>query len=149
MRKQLSKKEIKELNSKLEKYGIRYDKKDNVELRDKRIITVNNEPRFFYHEDTLVPNLKILLKNNILKKISVDMGAVKFMIKGADLMRPGITSVDEEIEKDEIISIVDQIHDKPVAVGVALFSGREMYEMKEGKVIENIHYVGDDIWNYK
>ena len=33
-----------------------------------------------------------------LKKIAVDMGAVKFVVSGADIMRPGIVEIEEGIE---------------------------------------------------
>ena len=51
------------------------------------------------------------------------MGAVKFMSSGADVMRPGITELDHEIKKDEIVVVVDQTHKKPLCVSKALFSG--------------------------
>ena len=61
-------------------------------------------------------------------------------------MRPGITEIDEEIEKNDFIVIVDVTNKKPLAVGIALLNSEEMRESKTGKVIKNIHYVGDDIW---
>ena len=36
------------------------------------------------------------------------MGAVKFIVGGADVMRPGITEISEGIEKNEIILVVDE-----------------------------------------
>ena len=45
-----------------------------------------------------------------------------------------------------IISVVDENHGKPLAVGIALFAGEEIRNMASGKVIKNLHYVGDKIW---
>jgi PUA-domain protein len=129
--------------------GLELSKKDNVVLMEdenRKIITVNKEPYLFYYEDKLVPTLKLLQTKDLLKKITVDMGAIKFVVNGADIMRPGITKIQEGIEKDEFIVIVDETHQKPLAVGIALLSAEEMEKATSGKVIKNIHYVGDDLW---
>ena len=44
------------------------------------------------------------------------MGAVKFMCKGANLMRPGIKKF-TEFEKDKLVCIVEETHHKFLAVG--------------------------------
>ena len=75
------------------------------------------------------------------------MGAIKFLIGGADVMRPGIVEIDYGIAKDEPVVIVDINNQKPIAVGIALISGAEMKVTKNGRVIRNIHYVGDKIWD--
>ena len=65
------------------------------------IIMRNNEALFFIHEDKLIPTLILLLKDIFIPKVTVDMGAVRFVINGADVMRPGITEV-ENFTKDAI-----------------------------------------------
>ena len=74
------------------------------------------------------------------------MGAVKFIVNGADIMRPGIVEIEAGILKDELVSIIDKNNQKTLAVGIALFSSAEMKGMSLGKVIKNIHYVGDELW---
>lgn len=150
-KKQLSKKEIKKLNQTIkEKYGLAefLSKKDKIEIIDDLIVKVNNETSFFYLENELIPTLKLVLKNNFLKKIIIDMGAVKFVTSGADVMRPGIVEIEKGIEKDQIIVINDEKNQKPLAIGKTLFNSEEMWQMKEGKVIKNMHWVGDKIWEY-
>jgi len=139
----------KDISELMAPYGVTVSKKDQVELlEDKhKIILINKEPAFVYYGEKLVPALKYLQTHEILKKIAVDVGAIKFVVNGADVMRPGITSIDPEIKKDEVIVVIDGIHKKALAVGIALFSGAEMQELKTGKVIKNIHWVGDEIWN--
>jgi PUA-domain protein len=138
-----------EINKQLAHYNLELSKKDQVVLfqdEDKKFITVNKEPSFFYYEDKIIPTLKYLQNHLVLKKITVDMGAIKFVINGADIMRPGITEIDEGIDKDDFIVIVDINNKKPLSVGIALLNSEEMREAKTGKVIKNIHYVGDEIW---
>ena len=138
----------KDLNQELEIYKVEISKKDQAELvEDKfKIILVNKKPAFFYYQEKIVPTLKYLQENIILKKITVDMGAVKFVVNGADIMRPGIIEIEAGIAKEEFIVVIDKNNHKPLAVGIALFSSEEMKGMTSGKVIKNIHYVGDELW---
>ncbi|MEK6905530.1 MAG: RNA-binding protein [Nanoarchaeota archaeon] len=138
----------KDLSKELGDYTLEISKKDQVELiEDKyKIILLNKKPSFFYYNGRLVPTLKFLQENNLLKKITVDMGAVKFVVNGADVMRPGIVDVEEEIAKEDFVTIIDKNNHKPLAVGIALFNSEEIKSMSSGKVIKNIHYVGDELW---
>lgn len=138
----------KEISKELEDYKIEINKKDQVELiEDKhKIILIDKKPAFFYYKDKPVPTLRFLQENNVLKKITVDMGAVKFVVNGADIMRPGIVEIESGIAKDDFVSVIDKNNKKSLAVGIALFNSEEMQAMKTGKVIKNIHYVGDELW---
>lgn len=147
--KQLSKSDIKEINEQTKKYGFEIDKKEKAMLVEPeeglQIVLVEKKPLFFYHENKIVPTLKLLLEKNFLKKVVVDMNAVKFVASGADVMRPGIKSMDDFL-KDEIVVIVDEKNKKLLSVGIALFSSSEISKMDKGKVIKALHYVGDKIW---
>ena len=149
-KRQLSQKEIKDLSEVAKGFAIEISKKDRIELLEEkhRIIFINGEAALFYYGATLVPTLKFLQKNNTLKAVTVDMGAVKFVINGADIMRPGIRACEPGIKKDEFVAIVDETHKKPLAVGIAMFSGEEIMAQKGGKAVKNVHWVGDEIWNY-
>jgi predicted RNA-binding protein (TIGR00451 family) len=148
MQKQLSKKEIIEINDKLKQlYNLDnyFDKKDKLLLVD-NLIKKENKIIFFYNNQDIVPHLKTLLQNNFLPKIVIDMQAIKFIANGSDVMRPGIKEIDN-FQKDAIIAIVDETHKKPLAIGKAMFSSEEMRVMDKGKVILNLHHVGDEFWN--
>ncbi|MCM2324938.1 MAG: DUF1947 domain-containing protein [Candidatus Woesearchaeota archaeon] len=145
MKKAMNNKEAKEFLDNVQSFGI--DKKSRLE-KDDDIIIIDGVPSFFYLDSKLIPTLKMLMTKNSLKKITVDMGAIPFVIKGADVMRPGIKMIEENISKDEYVLVVDEKFSKPLSVGKALFPTEEMRELKNGKVIKNIHYVGDRIWNY-
>ncbi len=137
----------KDIEPLLAAYNISVSKKDNLELHDEKVLYINHQSAFFYHEKKLVPTLHYLLKQpTFLKNIVVDMGAVKFVVGGADIMRPGIVSIESEISAGDFVVVVDVNNKKPLAIGIALFGSSEMQEMKTGKVVKNIHYVGDDVW---
>lgn len=148
MNKRLTNSEKKELNEMLKtKFNLdEYIKKnDIVDIKD-NFVYVNYKKLFFYYSDLLLPTLHLLLQHTILKKVTVDMGAVKFVIKGADIMWPGIRTLDDNIAKDDFIVIVDETYGKPLAIGRMLFSGEEVKAMSSGKVIKNVHWIGDEMW---
>ncbi len=144
--KQLSNKEIHEINGKIHAAFCASDffsKKDKVFFDGK--LMVKNKTTLFAYVPEFIPTLHNLLKNNFLKTITIDMNAVKFIVNGADIMRPGIVAFDE-LKKDEIIAIVDEKNRKPLAVGKALVSSDEMKKLDKGKVVKNLHWIGDEIW---
>ena len=154
MRKQLNKNDVEKINQEInEQLGINdfFEKKDQMMMVDenhKLFVVRDGEVCFFYHDGKIVPTLKLLLKQSILKQTVVDMGAVKFVSSGADVMRPGIVELDHAIKKDELVVVVDQTHKKPLCVAKALFSGEEIFTMKQGKVLKALHWVGDGIWQF-
>lgn len=148
----LSKSEIKGLNEEITKQynlPVFFDKKDNVVILegDEKIVLKNDEPVFFYYGSLPVPTLKLLIKNNFLKKIVIDMRAIPFISNGADLMRPGIKSFEEGIKQNDFVSIVDEKNNVPIAVGIALYSSIDLRSMQSGKVAKNIHRPSDKIWS--
>ena len=146
----LSKKDKKEINKGIEQIFMVssfFKKTDVVSIVDDTYLIRDGKLIFFYKDDKLVPSLKLLMEELLLKKIIVDMGAVKFVVKGADIMRPGIVSVDEGIKINDFVVIVDENNKKPLAIGIVLLSGEDLISADGGKVVLNIHYVGDEIWN--
>lgn len=92
--------------------------------------------------------LPFLSETEILAKfpnVVVDMGAVKFMCKGANLMRPGIKSF-SEFEKGKLVCIAEESQHKFLAVGKAIVSSSELKEMDKGEVLKNLHYISDRFW---
>jgi len=153
VKKQLPKSEVEKLNAEIaQQFGVNdfFGKKDQVmmaELDHKLFVVKDDILYFFYDEGRLVPTLKLLLQKPFIKQVVVDMGAVKFVSSGADIMRPGIVELDHQIKKDELVVVVDQNHKKPLCVAKALFSGEEIIQMKKGKVLKSLHWVSDPVWN--
>ncbi|QLH03056.1 RNA-binding protein [Nitrosopumilus cobalaminigenes] len=131
-----------------ERWGIEIPKMKNVKvhqiLDDAQIIT-GDGIKILKVEDDYLP---FLSETEMLKKfpaVTVDMGAVKFMCKGANLMRPGIKEFGE-FEKDKLVCIVEESQHKFLAVGKSLVSSSELESMEKGEVIKNIHYISDRFW---
>lgn len=95
--------------------------------------------------------LPFLTDSGILEKfpnVTVDMGAVKFMCDGANVMRPGIRRF-TEFSKDDIVCVVEESQRKFLAVGRALVPSSELEAMSKGAVIENLHYISDKYWEVR
>jgi PUA domain protein len=149
----LKKKKIKEIKAELGEYGDLLQGKKNVEILEAEpnsFILVDGEPYIIIIDDKPFPTLKAALANKIDgKTVTVDMGAIKFVSNGADIMSPGIVDASDNVEAGDIVLIIDETHGKPLAIGVSLISGSEMVENDSGKAVETKHYVGDEIWNFE
>jgi len=77
--------------------------------------------------------------------VIVDMGAIKFVCKGANIMRPGITKF-SDIENGEIVCVIEESQHKFLAVGKAEIPSKQLDETKKGEVVKNMHYISDIFW---
>ena len=131
-----------------EKWGIEFPKMKNVKvhqiLDDAQIITGDGLKILKVDEDYL-PFLSEIEMLEKFPTVTVDMGAVKFMCKGANLMRPGIKKF-TEFEKEKIVCIVEESQHKFLAVGKSLVSSSELETMEKGEIINNMHYISDRFW---
>ncbi len=149
-------KDVKTLQITLQKS---YSELNNVFHKDSQVETgiledgtilyfIDGELTFFEKEDHIIVFLRVLLKDLIqLPKIIVDMGAIPFVVKGADVMVPGIVSSDENIVKNEYVVIIDEKHKKPLAIGFTLMDANEINVSKKGKAVKTLHFVGDRYWD--
>lgn len=145
----LSNKEKKELKEILPP-GYELGKKDEVK-EDNDMLFVNGEKALIISGKNkkkilkFIPHLRTL-KDEFYKAVYVDHGAIPFLMKGADMMRPGIQIIDDGFEKDEIILVKDEEHKKTLAVAKALFNSEDMKNQEKGKSVEVIHYMGDELF---
>ena len=113
------------------------------------ILLYEGEILFFEEDGRLIPTLHALLKGILsVPTVTVDMGAVRFVVNGADIMRPGVTMIDDGIEEGSIVAVVDERHGKALAVGVSKMSSEDMRAASSGKVVFSKHYVNDSLWEF-
>ncbi len=125
--------------------------KTGVEVNETEIadfFIFDGRPLLTRSDGTLFPTLYFEELFVVIPKIVVDMGAVPYVCKGADVMAPGVRAIKGEFEENDFLLIVDERHGKPLAVGVALFGSEDMKALDSGKIIKNLHYVGDKLWDY-
>ncbi|NJE08603.1 DUF1947 domain-containing protein [Thermococcus sp. M39] len=159
----LSKKEIKEIIREMSAiFGEEVaekliSKKDNVQLAEfdktTQILFVNGKPMFIKRNGLVFPLVIALYElsneedlRKWKRRVVVDGGAVPFILKGADVMAPGIVDADEEIKEGDFVFVVEENYGRPLAIGIALMSGREMKEKNRGKAVKVIHHAKDKIW---
>lgn len=114
------------------------------------LYAINNVLKLWKSKEGYIPVLTLLLNKQLdLKKIVVDKGAIRFVTNGADVMRPGITKIDSAIKKGDIVVIVDENHDRALAIGKTLFDAKIMEDKSSGKVVKNLHTIQDDVWEFE
>jgi PUA-domain protein len=102
----------------------------------------------FREPERIVPTCRLLQQKRPSKAfVTVDMGAIKFVNNGADVMAPGITEADPDVKPGDLVWIRDERNGVPLAVGEALVPGAQMPRGPKGKAVKSIHHVGDDVWN--
>ena len=112
-------------------------------------IFVNGEPLLYKTEGKIFPTVKGALKLNPLRRrVVVDSGAVKFIVNGADIMGRGVVEGDPSIKEGDLVIVVEQAHEKALAIGRALVPGKDMVG-RTGKAVKSIHHVGDEIWKFE
>lgn len=77
----------------------------------------------------------------------VDEGAIKFLLNGADVMRPGIRKFDEWGPAGRMVVVREEKKGRAVAVGPASVTSSEAQTMTKGGCVKNVHHVGDKYWN--
>lgn len=98
--------------------------------------------------ERIAPTIRLLLGKRPTKAfVTVDMGAVKFVNNGADVMAPGITEADPTIQVGDLVWIRDERNKVPLAVGEAMIPGTQMPRGPKGKAIKSLHRVGDPLWD--
>lgn len=82
----------------------------------------------------------------LFPSVFIDEGALKYIIKGADVMRPGISKYDEWGEAGKLVVVREDKKGRAAAVGRTGVASSEMAELKKGNCVKNLHHVSDRFW---
>lgn len=117
-------------------------KKDNLKIEgdimykdDKPFLIILGENNYCPHMDTF--------DDTNFPFVTVDDGAMPYVAKGADMMRPGIVRISDDIVADKLVAIKSETYNKSIAIGLALFNSEEMRAHDKGKMVKMIHHMGD------
>ncbi|ODV77819.1 uncharacterized protein CANTADRAFT_281937 [Suhomyces tanzawaensis NRRL Y-17324] len=126
-----------------------------IKCEDKiQLYLIDNEVVLFQHFDDLIPTLKVVHKYpQCFPRVQVDRGAIKFVLSGANIMCPGLTSAgadlpEENLEEGSIVTIYAEGKETALAVGKLLMSTNDIKSINKGHGIELLHYLGDGLWNH-
>lgn len=121
---------------------------DHIEL-----ISNDTEPLFFKKRDgPYYPTLRLLhMYPNMLPRVQVDKGAIKFVLSGAHIMCPGLTSAgaalpDECLPEECPVSVHAEGKEHALAIGHTKMRTDDIKTINKGIGIENVHYLNDGLW---
>ena len=121
---------------------------DRAETPDYDILYIDGKVLGMVIGQTPFLTVRGILRYGAAKRfVTVDMGAVRFVANGADVMGPGIVDADGSISEGDIVWIRDERNLQPLAVGRALMPASEMVSKPKGKAVASLHCVGDKLWN--
>ncbi len=151
-RHRLRQKEIRALSSRIDSdMGTKSFSEDDIvdmaEAPEYEVVFVGGKVLAFTPSGTPFLTIRGLLKYGATKRfITVDMGAIKFVYNGADVMGPGIVDFDREIKEGDLVWVRDVKNLRPLAVGRALLPAETLARKEKGKAVGSIHHVGDKLW---
>ncbi|KAF2108470.1 PUA domain-containing protein [Lophiotrema nucula] len=144
---------------------------DLVKLPDRiALYALSAVPLFFQHmDDPLLPHLTLIHRYpHCFTRLRIDRGAIRFVLSGASLMVPGLTSAggrlpgnaDDtegryggkdggdggELDAGEVVVIEAEGKENACFVGVLKMGTGEMKRVRKGQALEGGHYLGDGLW---
>ena len=125
------------------------DSAERADAGDFDVIIVGGRAIAFIRREPerIAPTCRLLLQKRPPKAyVTVDMGAIKFVNNGADVMAPGIVEADPAIQPGDLVWIRDERNKVPLAVGEAMIPGAQMPRGPKGKAVKALHHVGDPLW---
>ncbi|CEJ82281.1 Putative Translation machinery-associated protein 20 [[Torrubiella] hemipterigena] len=153
----------------------------SMKLPDRNTLYIIDSTPLFYQQDdvagTLIPHLKLVHRfPQAFPTIRIDRGAIRFVLSGATLMAPGLTSkggrlpadgvpqaleegkeMDQKVDnegrwsrelvKGEPVVIMAEGKSEACAVGTLVAGTAEVKSTGKGPVVEDAHFLGDGLWN--
>jgi malignant T-cell-amplified sequence len=149
-----------------------------MKLADRTTLYILDTSPLFFQQDLpntpLIPHLRLIHRfPQAFPTIRIDRGAIRFVLSGATLMAPGLTSqggrlplpkgnasegdggsVDgdghwsKELEKGDPVVIMAEGKEEACAVGVLVMGTKEVKEKGKGPVVEEAHFLGDGLWKF-
>jgi len=102
---------------------------------------------FIQTKDNFVPFLGSRDVLDLFPSVTVDEDAIRFLLNGADVMRPGIRKLSDWGGSGKVVVVKEEKKGRAISVGRSLVTSAEAEKMSKGPCLENIHHVGDRYWN--
>ncbi|KAI9230772.1 MAG: PUA-like domain-containing protein [Piptocephalis tieghemiana] len=118
------------------------------------LITVQGKILFYNTRDEpYFPTLRLLHQYpNCLPHVQVDRGAIKFVMGGANIMCPGLTSkgarLPVSLPKGSPCAVMAEGKDLALGIGQLTMSTDDIQKVNKGIGVENKHYLGDCLWSH-
>lgn len=120
----------------------------SIKTEEGTFIVKDKKIWWFLYDGKYIPSIHFLRELNPgLHKLVVDVGAIKFITNGADVMAPGIMFFDDNITKGAYVVIHEEKANAILGVGISLVDAEEFSKNKKGKVVKLIHHLKDKMWS--
>jgi predicted RNA-binding protein (TIGR00451 family) len=119
------------------------------------LYTIESTPLFFQRfDDPPIPHLRLIhAYPSALPTIQIDRGAIRFVLSGATLMAPGLTSpggrlpdAEHALEAGQVVAVKAEGKEEVCLVGPLKVGTEEMKSKGKGVVMDEGHYLGDGLW---
>ena len=105
-------------------------------------------------DDPLIPHLHVVHAfPKCFSRVGIDRGAIRFVLSGATLMAPGLTSAGgrlpdsaDQLKEGEVVVVEAEGKEEACLVGQLRMGTEEIKAKKKGVVIDSGHYLGDGLW---
>ena len=91
-----------------------------------------------------------LTDSNAISRIKgyvvVDEGAVRYVVNGANVMRPGVVEY-SSFSEGSLVVVKEPVYKRVIAVGYSMVDSSELEGLERGAVVKNVHYLRDPAWN--
>ncbi|KAK7555029.1 translation machinery-associated protein-like protein [Phyllosticta citricarpa] len=139
---------------------------DLLKLPDRvSLYTLGHDPLFYQHmDDPLIPHLTLIHKYpQCFARMRIDRGAIRFVLSGASLMAPGLTSpggrlpgcgdptydAHGELNAGDVVVVEAEGKEHACLVGQLKVGTKEIKEKKKGVALDAGHYLGDGLWKMR
>ena len=119
------------------------------------LYTIDSTPLFFQPFDgPPIPHLRLIHAfPTALPTVQIDRGAIRFVLSGAALMAPGLTSpggrlpdTEHAVDAGQVVAVKAEGKEQACLVGTLKVSTEEIKSKGKGVVIDEGHYLGDGLW---
>lgn len=119
------------------------------------LYTIDSNPLFFQRfDDPPIPHLRLIhAYPTALPTIQIDRGAIRFVLSGATLMAPGLTSpggrlpdAEHALEAGQVVAVKAEGKEEVCLVGALKVGTEEIKSKGKGVVMDEGHYLGDGLW---
>ena len=121
-------------------------------------LVANNEIVFLQSsgkDSPWLPTLRVLHQYpSMMHKMQVDTGAIKFVLRGAHVMSPGLLeakggAVEKNLPVGTPVQITADKCDHACGVGILSVESNDIGPDATGQAVESVHCLGDGLWkNY-
>mmetsp|Transcript_19632 Transcript_19632/g.66799 ORF Transcript_19632/g.66799 Transcript_19632/m.66799 type:complete len:186 (-) Transcript_19632:124-681(-) len=117
-------------------------------------VVINYEGKIYFYnfrDGPYLPTIRLVhMYPEMMPKLRVDRGAIKFVFSGANIMCPGLTSkgatIHDEVDEEEPVAIFAEGKEHALAIGLTKMSTADIVSKNKGIGVETIHYLNDGLW---